>query len=132
MKVLRCSIVAPSFVGQFGKGVGRLHEGIQGDGLCRVEEVATGTASVPLKLRSFVKEVPEKLPFMGAASVLLGLQWQKRASEHADAISIALAAGFDYSSRESKTQSQKIVFIGPCTAKLEALRRSVSQRLTLF
>ena len=86
-------IVAPSFVGQFGKGsVGRLREAFKEMGFAEVEEVATGADLCTVQeAEDFVKEVPEKLPFMGTSCCpSWSAMAKKEHPEHADAISMAL------------------------------------------
>lgn len=127
-------IVAPSFVGQFGKGsVGRLREAFKEMGFAEVEEVATGADLCTVQeAEDFVKEVPEKLPFMGTSCCpSWSAMAKKEHPEHADAISMALTP-MVLTARLVRKQNpeSKIVFIGPCTAKkLEALRRSVKSEV---
>ena len=127
-------IVAPSFVGQFGKGsVGRLREAFKEMGFAEVEEVATGADLCTVQeAEDFVKEVPEKLPFMGTSCCpSWSAMAKKEYPEHADAISMALTP-MVLTARLVRKQNpeSKIVFIGPCTAKkLEALRRSVKSEV---
>ena len=65
----RCStIVAPSFVSLARGSVGRLREAFKEMGFAEVEEVATGADLCTVQeAEDFVKEVPEKLPFMGTS-----------------------------------------------------------------
>jgi iron only hydrogenase large subunit-like protein len=102
-------------------------------GFAEVEEVATGADLCTVQeAEDFVKEVPEKLPFMGTSCCpSWSAMAKKEHPEHADAISMALTP-MVLTARLVRKQNpeSKIVFIGPCTAKkLEALRRSVKSEV---
>ncbi|WP_311141538.1 4Fe-4S dicluster domain-containing protein [Lancefieldella rimae] len=126
--------VAPSFVGQFGKGgVGKLREAFKQLGFASLEEVATGADMCTVQeAEDFLDEVPEKLPFMGTSCCP---SWSAMAKmefpDNADAISMALTPMVLSARLIRKNHPKaKIVFVGPCSAKkLEAMRRSVKSEV---
>lgn len=128
-EVIAC--VAPAFVGQFGgKGnVGKLREAFKQLGFSGVEEVALGADLCTVQeADDFVRDVPERLPFMGTSCCPAWSVMAKREfPDYAHCISMALTP-MTLTARMVRSQHPhaKIVFVGPCSAKkLEAQRRSV-------
>ncbi len=123
--------VAPSFISQFGaKGdEEHLRGALKAVGFEDMVEVAIGADLCAIQeAEDFLKEVPEKLPFMGTSccpawSVMAKTQFP----EYAHCISMTLTP-MVLTARMIKEQhpDAKVVFIGPCAAKkLEASRRTV-------
>ncbi len=123
--------VAPAFAGQFGPKVtpGKLRAAMKQLGFADVFEVAIGAdLCAAQEAEDFVKEVPEKLPFMGTSCCpAWSVMAKKMFPEYAGCISMALTP-MTLTARLIKHQhpNAKVVFIGPCAAKkLEAMRKSV-------
>lgn len=123
--------VAPAFVGQFGSNVtpGKLRAAMKQLGFADVFEVAVGADLCTVQeAEDFVKEVPEKLPFMATSCCPAWAMMAKNLfPEQADCISMALTP-MTLTARLIKHQhpNAKIVFIGPCAAKkLEAMRSDI-------
>ena len=127
--------VAPAFVGQFGgKGnVDKLREAFKELGFAGMEEVALGADLCTVEeAEDFLKEVPEKIPFMGTSCCpAWSVMAKKEFPEHAGCVSMALTP-MTLTARLIRKQhpNAKIVFVGPCSAKkLEAMRRSVKSEV---
>ena len=123
--------VAPSFVGQFGPRVtpGKLRAAMRRLGFADVFEVAVGAdLCATQEAEDFVREVPEKLPFMGTSCCpAWSVMAKKLFPDYAQCISMALTP-MTLTARLIKKDhpNAKVAFIGPCAAKkLEARRRSV-------
>ncbi|MDO4266107.1 MAG: 4Fe-4S dicluster domain-containing protein [Eubacteriales bacterium] len=123
--------VAPAFVGQFGPKVtpGKLRAAMKSLGFADVFEVAIGAdLCATQEAEDFVKEVPEKLPFMATSCCpAWSMMAKKLFPDHANCISMALTP-MTLCARLIKSQhaNGKVVFIGPCAAKkLEAMRTTV-------
>ena len=127
--------VAPAFVGQFGPKVtpGKLRAAMKQLGFADVFEVAVGAdLCAAQEAEDFIKEVPEKLPFMGTSCCpAWSVMAKKLFPEYAECISMALTP-MTLTARLIRKQhpNAKIVFVGPCSAKkLEAQRRSVKSEV---
>lgn len=123
--------VAPAFVGQFGPKVtpGKLRAAMKQLGFADVFEVAVGADLCTVQeAEDFVKEVPEKLPFMATSCCpAWAMMAKKLFPEQAECISMALTP-MTLTARLIKHQypNAKVVFIGPCAAKkLEAMRSDI-------
>ena len=123
--------VAPAFVGQFGPKVtpGKLRAAMKALGFADVFEVAIGAdLCATQEAIDFVKEVPEKLPFMATSCCpAWSMMAKKLFPDYANCISMALTP-MTLTARliKSKHENARVVFIGPCAAKkLEAMRKSV-------
>ena len=123
--------VAPAFVGQFGPKVtpGKLRAAMKQLGFADILEVAIGAdMCAAQEAEDFIKEVPEKLPFMGTSCCpAWSMMAKKLFPEHADCISMALTP-MTLTARLIKHHQPdaKVAFIGPCAAKkLEAMRKDV-------
>ena len=123
--------VAPAFVGQFGPKVtpGKLRAAMKALGFADVFEVAIGAdLCATQEAIDFVKEVPEKIPFMATSCCpAWSVMAKKLFPDYANCISMALTP-MTLTARliKSKHENAKVVFIGPCAAKkLEAMRKSV-------
>ena len=123
--------VAPAFVGQFGPKVtpGKLRAAMKQLGFADVFEVAVGAdLCAAQEAEDFIKEVPEKLPFMGTSCCpAWSVMAKKLFPEYAECISMALTP-MTLTARLIKHHQgdAKVAFIGPCAAKkLEAMRRTV-------
>ena len=123
--------VAPAFVGQFGPKVtpGKLRAAMKQLGFADIFEVAIGAdLCATQEAEDFVKEVPEKLPFMGTSCCpAWSVMAKKLFPDFANCISMALTP-MTLTARLIKHEhpTAKVVFIGPCAAKkLEAMRKSV-------
>lgn len=128
-EVIAC--VAPAFVGQFGKDAtpAKLKAAMRTLGFADVVEVAVGADLCTVQeANDFLKEVPEKLPWMGTSCCPA---WSMMAKtmfpEFKDNISMALTPMVITARMVKKDHpNARIVFIGPCAAKkLEANRRTV-------
>ena len=123
--------VAPAFVGQFGPKVtpGKLRAAMKALGFADVFEVAVGAdLCATQEAIDFIREVPEKLPFMATSCCpAWSMMAKKLFPEHADCISMALTP-MTLTARLIKRHhsNAKVVFIGPCAAKkLEAMRTDI-------
>ncbi len=123
--------VAPAFVGQFGVKVtpGKLRAAMKALGFTDVFEVAVGAdLCAASEAEDFVKEVPDKLPFMATSCCpAWSVMAKKLFPEYANCVSMALTP-MVLTARLIKKQNPnaKVVFIGPCAAKkLEAKRRTI-------
>ena len=127
--------LAPAFVGQFGPKVtpGKLRAAMRELGFTDVFEVAIGAdLCAAQEAEDFVKEVPEKLPFMATSCCpAWSMMAKKLFPDYANCISMALTP-MTLTARLIKQQNKnaKVVFIGPCAAKkLEAMRRTVKSEV---
>ena len=118
--------IAPAVAGQFGKDLGpeKMRAAFRLLGFEDVVEVAIGADLCSLQeAEDFVKEVPEKLPFMGTSCCPAWSVMAKREfPQHAECISMALTP-MVLTGRLIKPEHPecKVAFIGPCAAKkLEA------------
>lgn len=123
--------IAPAFVGQFGPRVtpGRLRSAMKQLGFADVFEVAIGAdLCATQEAEDFLKEVPEKLPFMATSCCpAWSVMAKKLFPDYANCVSMALTP-MTLTARLIKHDhpNSKVVFIGPCAAKkLEAMRRTV-------
>ena len=123
--------IAPAIAGQFGKELSpeKMRAAFQALGFKDVVEVAIGADLCTLQeAEDFVKEVPEKLPFMGTSCCPAWSVMAKREfPKHAECISMALTPMVLTGRLIKKEHPEcKVAFIGPCAAKkLEASRKSV-------
>lgn len=128
-EVIAC--VAPAFVGQFGKDAtpARLRAAMRTLGFADVVEVAIGADLCTVQeANDFLKEVPEKLPWMGTSCCpAWSMMAKTQFPEFKDNISMALTPMVITARMVKKDHpNARIVFIGPCAAKkLEANRRTV-------
>ena len=123
--------IAPAIAGQFGKELPpeKMRAAFLALGFTDMVEVAIGADLCTMQeARDFLKEVPEKLPFMGTSCCPAWSVMAKREfPQRADCISMALTP-MVLTGRLLKKQHPgcKVAFIGPCAAKkLEASRRTV-------
>ncbi|MDC7223592.1 MAG: 4Fe-4S dicluster domain-containing protein [Spirochaetales bacterium] len=129
------AVVAPSFLGQFGKKVGfnDFKKGLMEFGFADVVEVSIGADICAIEeAHDFLAKVPGELDFMATSCCP---SWSSMAKkmfpEHKDNISMALTP-MVFSARlvRENHKEAKIVFIGPCSAKkLEASRKSVKSEV---
>ena len=123
--------IAPAIAGQFGKDLSpeKMRAAFQALGFRDVVEVAIGADLCTIEeAKDFLREVPEKLPFMGTSCCPAWSVMAKREfPKYADCISMALTP-MVLTGRLIKKEHPdcKVAFIGPCAAKkLEASRHSV-------
>ena len=123
--------IAPAIAGQFGKELSpeKMRAAFRALGFHDVVEVAIGADLCTMQeARDFLKEVPEKLPFMGTSCCPAWSVMAKREfPKYADCISMALTP-MVLTGRLIKKEHPgcKVAFIGPCAAKkLEASRHSI-------
>ena len=123
--------IAPAIAGQFGKELtpDKMRAAFRALGFEDVVEVAIGADLCTLQeAEDFLKEVPEKLPFMGTSCCPAWSVMAKREfPKYANCISMALTP-MVLTGRliKKKHPGCKVAFIGPCAAKkLEASRTSV-------
>ncbi len=125
------AIVAPSFVGQFGKNLPpeKLKGAMKKLGFDDVVEVAIGADLCAIEeAKDFIREVPENQPFMATSCCpSWSVMAKKLFPELADNISMALTPMVLIARLQKKEHKNcKVAFIGPCSAKkLEASRRSI-------
>lgn len=125
------AIVAPSYLGQFGRNIGfnDFKEAMLKLGFKDVVEVAIGADICTIdEAKDFQENVPENLPFMGTSCCpSWSVMAKKFYPDYVDNISMALTP-MVFTARliRENNSDAKIVFIGPCSAKkLEASRKSV-------
>lgn len=125
------ALVAPAFVGQFGPKATpeKLTAAMQKLGFDSVVEVAIGADLCAVEeAKDFMREVPEKQPFMATSCCpSWSVMAKKLYPELAPYISMAMTP-MVLTARMVKKENPDayIAFIGPCAAKkLEASRRSV-------
>lgn len=124
------AILAPAIAGQF-KGLKntQIRSAFQALGFTDIREVAIGADLCAIEeAKDFLKEVPEKLPFMATSCCpAWSMMAKKLFPEQAECISMALTP-MVLTARliKQRTPDCKIVFVGPCAAKkLEASRRTI-------
>ena len=124
------AIVAPAFVNQFpGMTPAKLREAMKLLGFAGISEVAIGADLCTIdEAKDFMKEVPEKLPFMGTSCCpAWSVMAKKLFPDYAECISMTMTP-MVLTARLIKKEDKdaRICFVGPCAAKkLEASRRSV-------
>jgi [FeFe] hydrogenase (group B1/B3) len=123
--------IAPSFVKQFGENITpeQVRAALKSIGFEDMVEVAIGADLCAVQEAvDFLKEVPNKQPWMGTSCCpAWSVMAKKTYPQFADRISMTLTP-MVLTGRMIKKQHPecKVVFIGPCAAKkLEASRRSV-------
>lgn len=123
--------IAPAATGQFGPDFTpeKMRPAFKALGFEDVVEVAIGAdLCTIMEAEDFVKEVPEKLPFMATSCCpAWSVMAKKLFPEQAECISMALTP-MVLTGRLIKKQHPecKVAFIGPCAAKkLEASRRTI-------
>ena len=123
--------IAPAAAGQFGPktNLPLLRAAFRALGFADVVEVAIGADLCSLQeAEDFLREVPEKLPFMGTSCCPAWSVMAKREfPDYAGCISMALTP-MVLTGRLIKKEHPgcKVAFIGPCAAKkLEASRRTI-------
>ena len=123
--------IAPAIAGQFGKFLPpeKMRAAIQALGFTDLVEVAIGADLCTLEeAEDFVKEVPEKLPFMATSCCpAWSVMAKKEFPQYAECISMALTPMVLTGRLLKKEHPEcKVAFIGPCAAKkLEASRRTI-------
>ena len=125
------AIVAPAFIGQFGKHStpGKFIAAMKELGFERITEVAVGADMCNIEeAKDFLKKVPEKQPYMATSCCPA---WHsmihKLFPDQVGNISMTLTP-MVYTARlmKKKHPSCKVVFVGPCAAKkLEAIRADI-------
>ena len=125
------AIMAPAFVGQFGKDAtpSKIKKAMKVLGFDSIEEVAVGADLCTVQeAKDFLEEVPEKIKWMGTSCCPAWSMMIKKAfpdlKEH---ISMALTP-MVMSARLVKEHRPdvRVVFVGPCAAKkLEANRHTI-------
>ncbi|MDO5541138.1 MAG: 4Fe-4S dicluster domain-containing protein [Eubacteriales bacterium] len=124
------AILAPAIAGQFeGMENTKIRGAFQALGFTDVREVAIGADLCTIEeAKDFMKEVPEKLPFMATSCCpAWSMMAKKLFPQQAECISMALTP-MVLTARliKQKEPDCKIVFVGPCAAKkLEASRRTI-------
>lgn len=125
------AIIAPAFIGQFGPKLtpDKIRPAFEALGFSGVEEVAVGADLCTIEeAKDFLREVPEKQPFMATSCCpSWSVMAKKLFPEFADYISMAMTP-MVLTARMVKQEhpNAKICFIGPCAAKkLEASRRTI-------
>lgn len=122
--------IAPAFAGQFGNvTTGQIRTAFKQLGFEDVIEVAIGADLCTIEeANDFMKEVPEKQPFMATSCCpAWSVMAKKLFPEFASYISMALTP-MVLTARliKEKHPECKVVFVGPCAAKkLEASRRTI-------
>lgn len=122
--------IAPAFAGQFGNVTsGQIRTAFKQLGFEDVIEVAIGADLCTIEeANDFMKEVPEKQPFMATSCCpAWSVMAKKLFPEFASYISMALTP-MVLTARliKEKHPECKVVFVGPCAAKkLEASRRTI-------
>lgn len=123
--------IAPAVAGQFGPDMTpqKLRSGFKALGFEDIVEVAIGADLCTIsEAEDFIREVPNKLPFMGTSCCPAWSVMAKRDfPEYAKCISMALTP-MVLTGRLIKKEHPncKVAFIGPCSAKkLEAMRTSI-------
>lgn len=123
--------VAPAFVGQFGKSAApeKVKTAIRALGFSDVVEVAIGADLCAIQeANDFLREVPEKLSFMGTSCCpAWSVMAKKTFPRFKENISMALTPMVITARLVKKDHPHAMVcFIGPCAAKkLEANRKTV-------
>ena len=125
------AVIAPAVAGQFGKSVipGKIRSLFKELGFADSFEVAIGADLCAVEeAKDFLKEVPDKLPYMATSCCPAWAAMAKKLfPDQAQNISMALTP-MVLTARLIKRQFPgcKVAFIGPCSAKkLEASRRTI-------
>ena len=125
------AIVAPAVAGQFEPELKntQLRGAFKALGFTDIKEVAVGADLCTIEeAKDFMKEVPEKIPFMGTSCCpAWSVMAKKTVPQLANCISMALTP-MVLTARLLKQEEPdcKIVFVGPCAAKkLEAMRTDI-------
>lgn len=125
------AIVAPAIAGQFGVPMtpGKLKAALKELGFASVVEVAVGADLCTIEeAKEFIKDVPEKQPFMATSCCpAWSVMAKKLFPDFAPYISMALTPMVLTGRLVKKEHPEcKVAFIGPCAAKkLEASRRTI-------
>ncbi len=125
------AIVAPAIAGQFGPELtaSKIRPAFRALGFTDVAEVAVGADLCTIEEAGhFLREVPDKLPFMGTSCCpAWSIMAKKNFPAYKDTISMALTPMVLTARLIKKKHPEcKIAFIGPCLSKKqEASRRSV-------
>ena len=125
------AIVAPSFLGQFGPSVTpeELIAGMKLLGFSKIAEVAVGADLCAIEeAKEFLRDVPEKQPFMATSCCPSWRIMAKRQfPELTSNISLTLTPMVITARLQKKEHpDSRIVFVGPCSAKkIEANRKTV-------
>ena len=123
--------IAPAIVGQFGPNLtlDKMRAAFKALGFEDAIEVAIGADLCTLQeAEDFVKEVPDKIPFMGTSCCpAWSVMAKTNFPEYANCISMALTPMVLTGRLIKKNHPGcKVAFIGPCAAKkLEASRKSI-------
>ena len=125
------AIVAPAFIGQFGKHStpGKFIAAMRQLGFMRIVEVAVGAEMCTIEeAKDFLEKVPEKQKYMATSCCPA---WHSMIHKlfpgEVDNISMTLTP-MVYTARlmKEKYPGCKVVFVGPCAAKkLEAIREDI-------
>lgn len=125
------AIVAPAFIGQFGKNSTpeKFTTSMRQLGFDRVVEVAVGADLCTIEeAKDFLEKVPEKQPYMATSCCpAWHAMAHKRYPEQAKNLSMTLTP-MVFTARLQKKEHPgcKVVFVGPCAAKkLEAIREDI-------
>lgn len=125
------AIVAPAFIGQFGKNSTpeKFTTAMRQLGFDRVVEVAVGADLCTIEeAKDFLEKVPEKQPYMATSCCpAWHAMAHKRYPEQAKNLSMTLTP-MVFTARLQKKEHPgcKVVFVGPCAAKkLEAIREDI-------
>ena len=125
------AIVAPAFIGQFGKHStpGKFIAAMKKLGFARIVEVAVGADLCTIEeAKDFLEKVPEKQNYMATSCCpAWHAMIHKLFPGETDKISMTLTP-MVYTARlmKKKYPGCKVVFVGPCAAKkLEAIREDI-------
>ena len=129
------AIVAPSYLGQFGRNVGfnDFKKSLLELGFSDVVEVAIGADICTIEeAEDYLNNVPKNLKFMGTSCCpSWSMMAKKLYPEYTENISMSLTP-MVFTARfvRETNPNAKIVFVGPCSAKkLEASRRTVKSEV---
>ena len=125
------AIVAPAFIGQFGKHStpGKFIAAMKKLGFARIVEVAVGADLCTIEeAKDFLEKVPEKQNYMATSCCpAWHAMIHKLFPDQTEKISMTLTP-MVYTARlmKKKYPGCKVVFVGPCAAKkLEAIREDI-------
>ncbi len=125
------AIVAPAFIGQFGKHStpGKFIAAMKQLGFERITEVAVGADMCNIEeAKDFLKKVPNEQPYMATSCCpAWHAMIHKLFPDQSDNISMTLTPMvFTARLMKKKYPDCKVVFVGPCAAKkLEAIRETI-------
>ena len=125
------AIVAPAFIGQFGKHStpGKFIAAMKKLGFERITEVAVGADMCNIEeAKDFLKKVPNEQPYMATSCCpAWHAMIHKLFPDQSDNISMTLTPMvFTARLMKKKYPGCKVVFVGPCAAKkLEAIRETI-------